>query len=228
MALDVPRFTTVDPLAEKYYSVSPYVYCLNNPLLYTDPKGDSVRVYVETTGSGHSWISVGEGDNMVIYSYEPLNRDAKLSSPENLRVLKGKHAKDYNNAKMKETAMYSYVVSDLTDQKMTEVMDGILSSATKTWKSPGDEDKGTTTNNIVEDYFLLGNNCTTVVSDALNQTGSKVLERETYNVQIPGGVKKEMYNDRYIIPSTFRHYLDAKSNQTPQIIYQSYRHGKKK
>jgi RHS repeat-associated protein len=35
----IPRFTTMDPLAEKYYSVSPYAYCLNNPLRFTDPTG---------------------------------------------------------------------------------------------------------------------------------------------------------------------------------------------
>lgn len=36
------RFLTVDPLAEKYYSWSPYVYCLNNPLRYIDPTGREV------------------------------------------------------------------------------------------------------------------------------------------------------------------------------------------
>lgn len=35
------RFSTLDPLAEKYYSVSPYVYCNNNPLSLTDPTGMS-------------------------------------------------------------------------------------------------------------------------------------------------------------------------------------------
>lgn len=29
----------VDPLAEKYYSLSPYAYCLNNPLILVDPDG---------------------------------------------------------------------------------------------------------------------------------------------------------------------------------------------
>ena len=33
------RFTTVDPLAEKYYSISPYAYCGNNPILNIDPNG---------------------------------------------------------------------------------------------------------------------------------------------------------------------------------------------
>ncbi|NDV79989.1 RHS repeat domain-containing protein, partial [Dysgonomonas sp. 511] len=39
----VPRFTTVDPLAEKYYSISPYVYCLNNPLKFIDPDGKEAK-----------------------------------------------------------------------------------------------------------------------------------------------------------------------------------------
>ena len=38
----IPSFTSMDPLCEKYYSVSPYVYCLNNPLKYVDPDGKQV------------------------------------------------------------------------------------------------------------------------------------------------------------------------------------------
>lgn len=38
------RFMTMDPLAEKYYSISPYAYCAGNPLKYIDLKGDSVSV----------------------------------------------------------------------------------------------------------------------------------------------------------------------------------------
>lgn len=32
-------FIIVDPLAEKFYSISPYVYCYNNPLKFIDPTG---------------------------------------------------------------------------------------------------------------------------------------------------------------------------------------------
>ena len=35
----VGSFTTIDPLAEKYYSISPYAYCNNNPVRYIDPTG---------------------------------------------------------------------------------------------------------------------------------------------------------------------------------------------
>ncbi|NDV80566.1 DUF6443 domain-containing protein [Bacteroides sp. 51] len=33
------RFTTIDPLAEKYYSISPYAYCSNSPIIHIDPDG---------------------------------------------------------------------------------------------------------------------------------------------------------------------------------------------
>ena len=35
----VPMWTSVDPLAEKYYNVSPYAYCNNNPVMFIDPDG---------------------------------------------------------------------------------------------------------------------------------------------------------------------------------------------
>ena len=36
------RFTTPDPLSERYYSTSPYAYCLNNPVLHVDRDGKKV------------------------------------------------------------------------------------------------------------------------------------------------------------------------------------------
>jgi len=36
---DGMQFTTMDPLAEKYYSISPYAYCAGNLVKYVDPTG---------------------------------------------------------------------------------------------------------------------------------------------------------------------------------------------
>lgn len=39
----IGRWMNIDPLAETYYSVSPYVYCANNPVRYIDPNGMEIK-----------------------------------------------------------------------------------------------------------------------------------------------------------------------------------------
>ena len=46
------RTTTVDPLAEKYYSMSPYMWCAGNPVNFIDINGDTI-VYKE----GHTFLA---------------------------------------------------------------------------------------------------------------------------------------------------------------------------
>ena len=39
------RWNGVDPMAEKYHSGSPYVYCLDNPIRYVDLDGKDIYIY---------------------------------------------------------------------------------------------------------------------------------------------------------------------------------------
>ncbi|MDH6355879.1 RHS repeat-associated protein [Dysgonomonas sp. PH5-45] len=41
----IGRFTSIDPMAEKYFGWSPYVYCKNNPLKYIDLDGKETYIY---------------------------------------------------------------------------------------------------------------------------------------------------------------------------------------
>ena len=47
----LPRWTTPDPLAEKYYSTSPYAFCNNNPVNFVDPDGRSTWVVANPDGT---------------------------------------------------------------------------------------------------------------------------------------------------------------------------------
>ena len=38
------RWDRMDPLCEKYYGISPYVYCADNPVKYIDEHGDSISI----------------------------------------------------------------------------------------------------------------------------------------------------------------------------------------
>jgi RHS repeat-associated protein len=50
---DVSIWLSVDPLSDKYPSLSPYTYCANNPLIIVDPDGRHLDVANEISGN---WI----------------------------------------------------------------------------------------------------------------------------------------------------------------------------
>jgi RHS repeat-associated protein len=47
----IGRFLSIDPLCEKYYWISPYAYCLNNPVNAIDPDGKEI-IFIIRNGSG--------------------------------------------------------------------------------------------------------------------------------------------------------------------------------
>ena len=70
------RTTTMDPLAEKCYSISPYAWCGNNPVNAIDPLGlDTIHVTYEQD----QWIIsnpiMAEGDDVIIVTDEEGNEE---------------------------------------------------------------------------------------------------------------------------------------------------------
>ena len=64
------RFMTMDPLCEKYYSISPYAYCNNNPVKYVDPDGrDAVFIAFpdyKISAFGKQWSNLGHAGVLLI------------------------------------------------------------------------------------------------------------------------------------------------------------------
>ena len=87
----LPVWDRVDPLAEKYYNVSPYAYCNNNPVNAVDPDGED-------------WIAISIGNTMWVYY------DSNISSQQDIiqNYYKGEYPNDnYIKYIGKEGAIYN-------------------------------------------------------------------------------------------------------------------------
>ena len=56
------RFTTMDPMGEKYYSISPYAYCAGNPVNLVDPEGTS---WYYSINNGTDLGQIDDGDDNI-------------------------------------------------------------------------------------------------------------------------------------------------------------------
>ena len=107
----VPTWDRMDPLCEKYYSISPYAYCFDSPISFVDPDGrDGVRVidnehktitikadYYVVTGSIFYLNKYGEKEELKGYSpkdIEEMNDYNKYLNELKLKVPSGEY-KDY-------------------------------------------------------------------------------------------------------------------------------------
>ncbi len=85
------RFSTVDPHAEKYYSISPYAYCANNPIKFIDKDGKRydfppIGGLLGSPENLHRHIINQETEKLQIHAAKPAATSAAISGsiPVNL------------------------------------------------------------------------------------------------------------------------------------------------
>ena len=78
MTPDAGRFTTIDPMAEKYYNVSPYAYCANNPIRCVDIIGKEPTTYEAALMAKHVYgdnVKLSGGWHISSIQYKSFNND---------------------------------------------------------------------------------------------------------------------------------------------------------
>lgn len=216
----------VDKLAEKYCSINPYIYSINNPITYLDLDGLRPRIYIETNGLGHTFVTIGEGRNTIVYTY---GRYGALGSSgsilhqftptgEGVLVRKtGKQAREYLNEFSKKRNISIYTIEKGSDKDIASFFDEIWGSGTKT-KSTTKKIKNNPDAKVVDEYNIFTNNCTTKSIEGVNykQSNPLVPAEEITPMQDFGGSYN--YKDKVISPSTLKHLLDKVSRKHPKDI----------
>ena len=67
------RWDRMDPLCEKYYPISPYAYCANNPVKFVDPDGKKIVIWYGPKGNEKSFLFSGfHGKNSIRVPNDPF------------------------------------------------------------------------------------------------------------------------------------------------------------
>ena len=198
------RWTTPDPLADKYYSVSPYAFCNNNPVNFIDPDGRDgiyinfpdykINVGIQIPYLGHSGVLLIENKTGFTkyyeygrYDEENLGMVRNITVPNVVIGENGMPTEESLNASLKVISEKSghggriegaYVKSD-EFHKMNNYAQSIM-------------DEKDNVNR--ETYDLLNKNCSTFAEDVLKQDNTINESVKKSVINIPNFIIKKWQN----------------------------------
>ncbi|MGY6561482.1 MAG: RHS repeat domain-containing protein [Luteibaculaceae bacterium] len=182
-------FLSVDPLADQFTAWTPYHYCLNNPVIFVDPDGEKPTIWIEGTGkTGHTFMTVGEGKNLTVYTYgrylggekgKPSGNSLDPSGKGVMIILSGKEASRYLNNQIEKNKAKGYELNDVSDQAVSDYFEDLFcngrelsSEEASEYDSKNDKYGSSRDARVIDEYKLLSNNCTTFCTNGAEKAGT--------------------------------------------------------
>jgi hypothetical protein len=173
----------MDPLAEKYYPISPYAYCANDPVRNIDLRGDSVTV-LNLNGGEHSAMLIQNDAGK--WQYYSMNGDWVYNITGGWKGGKPYHdmgEKTFNSPQEFLESAYN------AEGNGKQVIDNEVNNYgfTEGYVLPTTPEQDNTIRSTFTDittnesYNIVSNNCATTVQRSLNAVGinTSINRRET-------------------------------------------------
>ena len=131
------RTTTQDPLAEKYYDISPYAWCANNPVNLVDPDGRRIKIVDGEEEEEYVLNSQYTGKNEYIdLMYNALNEiysiemgktvlDPLISSDDVYTILNKKSSKEETQSYTAKTKTMNITENGSSNKKLINAVNAI-------------------------------------------------------------------------------------------------------
>ena len=131
----VGRWDRMDPLCEKYYSISPYAYCANNPVLLIDPNGEEVINGIGSSSDRHITDpgEIEETLRLLKLTSQLRSQDGKNS----IMIVAHGHTDDRGQCTSVNIRSYNPETKKWQDNEISngEQLDAFLSKHSKVWQS---------------------------------------------------------------------------------------------
>jgi RHS repeat-associated protein len=217
----IAGWTTIDPMADKYGSMSPYSYCAGNPVNMVDFDGRIPRIYIQRKGLGHVFVTTGEGNNTTVYTYGRYGALYKFFGSITsgsltpfgegvLGILKGKDAANYLESVLNKD---NFDVFEFVNGDDSQIND-YFSQRIQGCDTPSNPQKITYHNDlyhVIDIYDLLFNNCVTTTRSAVEKGDVQIDSNTSIPIVFAKGLSNQSMKDsqikKVVYPKALVHYI---------------------
>jgi len=225
----IGRWETIDPLAEKYYSVSPYSFCGNNPVNRIDPDGREWKEKKDEEIAKQLQQQIASRDKSLAKQEQKINAQIdKITNNTKLSIEKRDQQIAKQQGKLEDVQTQRTQLSNLDkgitklgDSKTSYTFNTVEAGTTVTLSSMSD---GTV---VINNYGTTGNRAhetTHAIQDDNGQIKFNPLGSNNTLMQNPMGLEIQAFATECsitngIVPSSDARYPRTVFGITPQWLY---------